>query len=322
MRLEASAVTSVFRMPLLLASGRTEDISVASTVYWILRVSCAMNFIFHGLWGVLGKASWVKLFAVGGIGEEAAYPLMHVIGVVDIIAGMVILFAPARLAPVRAVLVYIVVWGMWTALLRPLAGSAWWYFFERAANFAPPLALLLYTGLGNSIKDWFKGVATPALTQDKIEQIKWVFRLAIGAFLITHGGYGAIEGRQFLIGHFASVGLPGLLTDPETFLIATGVFEMALGALVLINPMRPILVVVLVWEVFINLLFVTSGLGASGIRTSEHAQGVWIISTLERFGMYGAPAVLFMLMGYRASSPRVKPVPVLSGAAARPGSSE
>jgi uncharacterized membrane protein HdeD (DUF308 family) len=274
-----------------------------------------MNFIFHGLWGILGKEPWLKLFTVAGIGPDAAYPLMFVIGLVDISAGLVVLFAPARFAPVRAVLVYMVVWGVWTSMLRPLAGSAWWYFFERAANFGPPIALLLYTGWGNSIKDWFSGIATPALTQGKIEQIKWVLRLTIGMFMIAHGGYGAIEGRQFLIGHFASVGLPGPLTDPETFLIATGVFEMVLGVLVLISPMRPILLVVLVWKVFTELLFVTSGLEASGIASAEHPQAFYIISTLERFGMYGAPAGLFILMGYKLSSERVEPAPALSRAA-------
>lgn len=322
MRLTSSGAISIFKTPILLASGRTEDISVATTIYWILRISCAMNFIFHGLWGILGKEAWLKLFAVANIGPDAAYPLMHVIGVVDVTAGLVVLFAPARFAPVRAVLVYMIVWGAWTAALRPLAGSAWWYGFERAGNFGPPLALLLYTGWGNSIKDWFRGIAAPALTQDKIEQIKWVLRLTIGMFMIAHGGYGAIEGKQFLIGHFASVGLPGPLTDPETFLIATGVFEMVVGAVVLISPTRPILLVVLVWKVFTELLFLTSGLESSGVRTLEHPQAFYIISTLERFGMFGAPAALFVLMSYRASSDRVESAPARRRAATEPGGDE
>jgi hypothetical protein len=274
-----------------------------------------MNFISHGIWGILGKAAWLKLFAVANIGPDAAYPLMRLIGVVDIAAGLVVLFAPARFAPVRAAILYMVVWGAWTALLRPLSGSAWWYFFERAHNFGPPLALLLYTGWGSSIKDWFKGVATPALTQAKIEQMKWVLRLTIGMFMIAHGGYGAIEGRLYLIKHFASVGLPGPLMDPEAFLIATGVFEMALGALVLISPMRPILLVVLVWKVFTESLFTTSGIPTSGLPSTEHHHALYIFETLERFGMYGASAGLFVLMGYKIGSERLEPAPVLSRAA-------
>ena len=322
MGISANRALSNVKLPRLEAPSLPKDVPLDTIIYWVLRISCSMNFIFHGFWGILGKEAWLKLFAVANIGPDAAYPLMFVIGMVDVSAGLVVLFAPARFAPVRAVLVYMVVWGVWTSMLRPLAGSAWWYFFERAANFGPPLALLLYTGWGNSIKDWFRGIATPALTQGKIEQIKWVLRLTIGMFMIAHGGYGAVEGRSFLIGHFASVGLPGPLMDPETFLIATGVFEMVLGAAVLISPMRPILLVVLVWEVFINLLFVTSGLEASGVRTSEHAQGFYIISTMERFGMYGAAAGLFVLMSYRASSDRVEPAPAPSRAATEAGGDE
>jgi len=258
---------------------------MATAIFWVLRVSAAMNFIFHGFWGVLGRESWLRFFAFAGIGEEAAYPLMALIGVVEIAAGLVVLFMPLRFMPARAALLFMVIWGLWTAELRPLTGSAWWYFLESAGYYGPPLALLLWVGWGNSIKDWFTGVATPALSQDKVEIIKWTLRLSIGAYLITHGAYGAIEGKLFLIGHFASVGLPGPLTDPETFLFATGVFEMALGALVLASPMRPILVFVLVWKVFTELLFVTSGL-----PTIEHDSAFHMLSTLERFGMYGAPA--------------------------------
>ena len=270
-------LTSVLKPPRTLAIARPGDGSMATTIFWILRVSAATNFIFHGLWGVLGRESWLRFFAFAGIGEEAAYPLMALIGIVEIAAGLVVLFMPVRFMPARAALLFMVIWGVWTAELRPLTGSAWWYFLETTAYYGPPLALLLWVGWGKSIKDWFRGVTTPALTQNKIEIIKWTLRLTIGAYLITHGAYGAIEGKLFLIGHFASVGLPGPLTDPESFLFAIGVFEMALGALVLISPMWPILVIVVVWKVFTELLFVTSGLPAI-----EHAQAFHMISTLER----------------------------------------
>lgn len=314
MRFASAGLMSVLKPPQRLAVSRPGHVSVAAAIFWILRVSAAMNFIFHGFWGVLGRESWLRFFAFAGIGEEAAYPLMALIGAVEIAAGLVVLFMPVRFMPARAALLFMVIWGLWTAELRPLTGSPWWYFLESAGYYGPPLALLLWVGWGNSIKDWFRGVAAPALTQDKVEIIKWTLRLSIGAYLITHGAYGAIEGKLFLIGHFASVGLPGPLTDPETFLFATGVFEMALGALVLISPMRPILVFVLVWKVFTELLFVTSGLPAI-----EHAQAFHMLSTLERFGMFGAPAGLFILMAYRANPDRAETSPAFSGATAVSG---
>ena len=229
MRFASTGLISVLRPPRLFSVGRPGDISMAAAVFWILRVSAAMNFISHGLWGVLGRESWLRFYALAHIGQEAAYPLMALIGLVEIAAGLVVLFMPLRFMPVRAALLFMVIWGVWTAALRPLTGSAWWYFLESAGYYGLPIALLLGVGWGNSMKDWFRGVATPALTQDKVEIIKWTLRLSIGAYLITHGAYGAIEGRLFLIGHFASVGLPGPLTDAETFLFATGVFEMPWG---------------------------------------------------------------------------------------------
>ena len=314
MRYSSAGLISVLKSPRLFAIARPGNVSVATAIFWILRVSAATNFIFHGIWGVLGRESWLRFFAFAGIGEEAAYPLMALIGVVEIVAGLVVLFMPVRFMPARAALLFMVIWGVWTAGLKPLTGSAWWYFLESTGYYGPPLALLLWVGWGNSVKDWFRGVATTALAQDKVEIVKWTLRLTIGAYLITHGAYGAIEGKLFLIGHFESVGLPGPLTDPETFLFGIGVFEMALGAMVLISPMWPILAFVLVWKVFTELLFVTSGLPAI-----EHAQAFHIISTLERFGMFGAPAGLFLLTKYSASPDRAETAPTLSGATAVSG---
>ena len=37
---------------------------------------------------------------------------------------------------------YMAVWGLWTALLRPLSGEPWWETIERAPNYLVPLALL------------------------------------------------------------------------------------------------------------------------------------------------------------------------------------
>ena len=207
MRFASAGLISVLKPPRAFAISRPGDVPIAATIFWILRVSAAANFIFHGIWGVLGRESWLRIFAFAGIGEEAAYPLMALVGVVEIAADLVVLFMSVRFMPARAALLFMVIWGMWTAGLRPLTGSAWWYFLESTGYYGPPLALLLWVGWGNSTKDWFRGVTTAALTHDKIDIIKWTLRLTIGAYLITHGAYGAVEGKMFLIGHFASVGL-------------------------------------------------------------------------------------------------------------------
>ena len=58
--------------------------------------------------------------------------------------------------PLRIVLAWATVWGLWTALLRPIAGEPIWDFVERWANWAAPLALLSLQGFPKKFKEWFK----------------------------------------------------------------------------------------------------------------------------------------------------------------------
>ena len=67
------------------------------------------------------------------------------------------------------------------------------------------------------------------------------------------------------------------------------------------KPLRPALVVILVWEVFLGLLYPISGL-----PVNEHPQVYLIIRTLERFGDYAAPVALFVLMTYRPKRQQTK----------------
>src|SRR5688500_222564 len=110
--------------------------------YAILRCGAAACFIGHGAFGFITKAAWLPYFGVIGIPESWAWRLMPVVGAVDVLAGMAVLFAP-RGVP----LVYMIVWATWTALLRPLAGESVFETLERAGNYGVPLALLLMMGV-------------------------------------------------------------------------------------------------------------------------------------------------------------------------------
>ncbi len=175
---------------------------------------------------------------------------------------------------------------------------------ERSGNYGPPLAFFLYAGWGSSVKDWLRPIQTFTLTENKIEIIKWVLRWSIAVQLISHGLYGVIEGKQLLIEHFGSVGLPGPWMNPDSFLITVGWFEIGLGALILLKPIRAAVLLAILWEVFIGLLFPISGL-----PVSEHPQAYLIFRTLERFGDYAGPFALLLLMSYRPWSARVEPAP-------------
>src|SRR5215510_14858039 len=125
--------------PAVGTASRALDVSLANVnvtqAYWLLRVGAAMCFIGHGAFGFITKAAWLPYFGVVGIPEAYAWKIMPIIGVVDVTAGMAVLFAPRGLP-----LVYMVIWATWTALLRPLAGESAFEAIERAGNYGVPLA--------------------------------------------------------------------------------------------------------------------------------------------------------------------------------------
>ena len=121
-------------------------------VEWVLRISVAGEFIGHGVFAVQGKKDWIGWFAQFGISDAGiAAQLLFLIGMVDIILAILVLIKPVRIA-----LLWMVFWGFWTALLRPLVGMPLWDFVERWANWGAPLALLFLVGWPRSVKEWFK----------------------------------------------------------------------------------------------------------------------------------------------------------------------
>src|SRR5215213_5832503 len=128
----------------------------SETAYWALRVGAALCFIAHGAFGFITKAAWLPYFGVIGIPESLAWKLMPLIGAVDVTAGMAVLFAPRALP-----LVYMSIWALWTALLRPLSGESVFEAIERAGNYGVPFALLVLTGVPRSLSDLAKRLDTP-----------------------------------------------------------------------------------------------------------------------------------------------------------------
>ena len=111
-------------------------------VEWVLRISVAGEFIGHGAFAIQGKKDWIGWFAKFGVADAGiATQLLFLVGVMDIALAILILIKPVRIA-----LLWMVLWGFWTALLRPLVGMPIWDFVERWANWGAPLALLLLIG--------------------------------------------------------------------------------------------------------------------------------------------------------------------------------
>lgn len=122
-------------------------------IEWVLRIAVAGEFIGHGVFALQGKKDWIAWFAKFGVSDAGlAAQLLFAIGLMDLVVALIVLVKPIRIA-----LLWAVVWGFWTALLRPLVGMPIWDFIERWANWGAPLALLFMVGWPKTFKEWFKG---------------------------------------------------------------------------------------------------------------------------------------------------------------------
>ncbi len=109
---------------------------------WVLRVAVAGEFLGHGVFALQGKKDWIGWFSNFGVTDASlAAQLLFIVGIMDIALALLVLIKPVRVA-----LLWMVFWGFWTALVRPLVGMPWWDFVERWANWGAPLALLLLIG--------------------------------------------------------------------------------------------------------------------------------------------------------------------------------
>ena len=119
---------------------------------WVLRIAVAGEFIGHGVFALQGKQDWIGWFAKFGISDPVlATKVLFFIGLMDILLALVVL-----IRPVRVLLLWMVFWGFWTALLRPIVGLPIWDFVERWANWGAPLALLLLIGWPRSVREWLR----------------------------------------------------------------------------------------------------------------------------------------------------------------------
>ena len=121
-------------------------------VEWILRIAVAGEFVGHGVFALQGKKDWVGWIQQFTNADAAtAAQLLFFVGLMDLAVALIVLVKPIRL-----VLLWAVMWGFWTALVRPLVGLPVWDFVERWANWGAPLALLLLVGWPRSFREWFK----------------------------------------------------------------------------------------------------------------------------------------------------------------------
>ena len=249
------------------------NLKLQQKIHYTLRFATAMCFIGHGSFGIITKPIWVNYFAVFGIGKVMAYHLMPVLGLCDIILGIVMLIYPIRVVPL-----WLVIWGIVTASLRPLSGEPFAEFIERAGNFGAPLALLLFSGgIQFNLKSLFTPISPDTQVDEKtLKQVITCLKIVVFLLLAGHGWLNLIE-KKGLIGQYTMLGF----TNPQGAAQLIGALEIAAAIIVLIKPVRPILIIFLIWKISSELFY-------------PHYE---ILEWVERGGSYGTILALWLALG-------------------------
>lgn len=215
-------------------------LSLSQKLYHILRIACVMCFIGHGVFGIITKQVWCNYFGVFGFSEETSYQLMPYVGGADILLGLILLFYP-----VRAVVGWLVLWGLFTASLRPLSNEPFAEFIERAGNYGAPFVLLLIVGVKNlSAKDWFAKMNAPVTLTDKtVKQIITALKFFGFLLLMGHAWLNLIE-KQALLNQYQSLGF----SNPVLIARIIGCFELIAAFSLLFKPFRPLILFLFLWK--------------------------------------------------------------------------
>ena len=256
---------------------------LAFKLHWLLRVGVVLEYVGHGACGVHTKAAWLPYFRLFGIPETAAWNLMPVVGSVDIALGIA-----ALLAPCRAVLLYMAVWGCFTASLRPAVGEGIWEFVERSYNYGIPLLFLaMYSGSRERWR-WFERLRVPVFGPAKGRQLLRGLRAVVVLMLVGHGGFGAFMQKTNLLGFYQAAGFGSLGLPLESIRAAIGLVEIGLGILAIGAVDPRFFAFLFAWKLGSELLYPISGA----------SMACWEV--VERGGSYVAPLAVICLLRYLA----------------------
>ena len=258
------------------------EVASRSTLAWTLRVGAFMCFAGHGAFGVMTKRAWLPYFAIANIGGDLAYRLMPVIGTVDIVVGVL-----ALICPLPAIGIWMTLWAIWTALLRPLSGESGWEALERAGNYGVPLALLLLLDHRHDIAGLFMRATPRRLDDDLLRRLRTALTVAVVCLLVGHGMLG-LAGKPGQVANYASLFSPSSAADVARI---AGALEIFLAAMVAIRPSIGLLLFVAAWKLGTESLFVRAG------------APLWEV--VERGGSYAAPIALAIVTTIQINSSRL-----------------
>ncbi len=247
--------------------------STEQKLYFVLRLAVAMCFIGHGAFGVITKPVWANYFAVFGIGHDTAFKLMPYLGGVDIALGVIML-----VYPVRVIALWLVIWGLVTASLRPLSGEPFAELIERAGNFGAPLCMLILTGGSSNFKGWFTLIKPDFKIETETSlKLTNLLRIIVFLLLIGHGWLNLIH-KKGLLSQYNALGFH----NPEHIALTAGLFEIFAAFTVLARPWKSLLVVLFIWKAATELFY-------------PHYE---VFEWVERGGSYGCILALIMTLEY------------------------
>jgi len=256
---------------------RNLPVAVEQKIYYALRIASAMCFLGHGAFGIITKPIWLNYFGVFGIGAATSYSIMPWLGAMDICMGILLL-----VYPVRAAVIWLVIWGLFTAALRPMSGEPVAEFIERAGNFGAPLAWLLLSDPAGSMRGLLAPVR-PVLSFDpgRRKLLISILRPLSCCILLGHGWL-TLSGKAIFVNQFRMAGFvhPGIIAQ------YAGVFEVIAAGVVLLYPLRSVVMVLLVWKITSELFY-------------PHYE---IFEWIERGGSYGCLLALGWLSGVNLTS--------------------
>jgi hypothetical protein len=248
-------------------------------IHYTLRIAAAMCFIGHGAFGIITKAIWCNYFALLGIDKLHAYQFMPVLGSIDILMGLMLLFKPFR-----AIAGWLVIWGIITAACRPFSGEPFAEFIERAGNYGAPLALLfLAGGIQWNYKWAFSAINTRDPVNEKsLAHVELILRFTVFLLLVGHGWLNLIH-KPGLMNQYTAIGF----SNPMNVSMLAGIFEIMAAIAVLVKPVRPLLIAFFIWKVGTELFY-------------PHFE---IFEWIERGGSYGSILALWLCLdpGYKTA---------------------
>jgi hypothetical protein len=245
-------------------------------IHYTLRLAVAMCFIGHGAFGIVTKPIWCNYFAVFGISHDLAYRLMPVLGSFDILLGITML-----VYPIRAIPMWLVIWGTVTAMLRPLSGEPFAEFIERAGNVGAPLVLLILSGgIGKNIRNIVAPIANAGLDPKTFARVLSCLRIIIFLLLAGHGWLNII-GKKGLLDQYTALGF----SSAGNTAVTIGMAEIIAAFAVLIRPFRPMVLALFIWKI------------ASELFYPHYELFEWI----ERGGSYGVLLALWFTLDPNAS---------------------